>query len=292
MAPEETSSPLTRFVPGLTVFALVVMISAAIYHVVNLKPEMAPGFKETTLPAAPDYTTKEAWLVRPEAENRKGGWERPWGVDLIWFPDRPLGYLSGWNVPYDWPSSRESFVRDIWISEVSEPEFELFVPSRRFATNLHGEDSDYQSALQIEHDDAIASTNEYFTNDQIQRGYFLGGRGTGLASALAVYENELAIGSSNLEFLGGFVVAPDEVAEIPQIAASLPSCEAEMKSYPCLLDLRVAATETNAADRVNKAISAYSEWLDANAAKPAAPLPPMETIEFAPIHRPGEPVEN
>ena len=178
MSDDTAPSALTRLVPPLTIIALLVMIAAAIYHVVTLGSQPTPAFSRADAPSQPDYSKTQAWYVRPEAET-DGGWKSPWGVDLLWLNDARNGYAGGWNAPADWLPSHIALEKDLnWIQSL-EAGIGFYAPARRLAARLNGSDVDVESARKLETEDVLSALDHYVENDHKQRGFFLGGRGAG-----------------------------------------------------------------------------------------------------------------
>ena len=182
MSEEPQVNIITRLIPGLTIICLIIMIAAAIFHVVTLSPTPKPAFNRADVPPAPDYASEEAWLVRP-SEELAGGWEKPWGIDLIWFVDQPDGYLGGWNVPIDWSVTNLQLSEEEWLVSEDVRDFGLFSPRRRHAASLSGDDADLKSALALETEDVLSAIDHYLEHNNTSRGIFLGGQGTGVRSA-------------------------------------------------------------------------------------------------------------
>ena len=280
-------SVATRIVPGLTIIALIVMIAAAIFHVATLSPVPEQSFSRGDAPPAPDYTQPTAWLSLPDPAP-EGGWEKPWGVDLIWFVDQPEGYFGGWNIPLDWAPTNEQLNQQSWLNENDLISVPLYAPRRRHLSSASGEEADQKSASRLEQEDVLDATDFYLEERNLQRGIFLGGSGTGVMQAVAVVDMRLAETKPYDQLLGGIVVAPNGTdAQLPP----WPDCEETITDFPCILDLSTSGDTGTSIERLGRTFDKFSVWLDQNVSKPAAPLPPFETIELSPIRRPGEVVE-
>ena len=283
MSEDQSPRVVTRLVPGVTIIALIIMIASAIFHVVSLSPEEAPPFDRAAAPAAPDYAQASSWIVYPERETA-GGWDRPWGVDLLLYRDQPDGFLGGWNVPLDWSGNVEVREGESSIISAVGSQHAVYIPKRRHRSSLNGAIEDQTLADELETEDALDSADYYLEFENRQRGIFLTGAGTGVDMSVEIYANRI---SSTLPYdglIGGLILLPGRGFD----ETSLPdwqSCADGSNTYPCLLDLR----GTNASEigsQVSAALNSFSAWLDETAPKPAAPLPPMEMIEIAPINRP------
>ena len=283
MSNEPAPSPITRLVPPLTIIALVIMIGAAIFHVAMIAPPQAPAFERSDAPTAADYAEISGWHQRPTNE-RDGGWERPWGVDVIWFPAYPGGFLGGWNVPLDWAGSEEAQNIPSWAPQAEALASDLFIPRRRYVSSMTGNAIDLQGAQALENEDILSAADHYLENDHLMRGIFLGGSEDGVKAAMQVYNLRL---NDTLPFdnlFGGLIIGSATSSSDVENLPGWPVCSVS-GSYPCILDLR-GQTEEEAAQSVTQTLTQFSAWLDAEVPKPAAPLPPFETIELSPINRP------
>ncbi len=281
MSEEQDISPVTRLVPGVTVFALIVMIAAAIFHVALLSPKPAQEFDRSLAPDAPDSSTD--WAIYPETQP-EGGWARPWGVDLFWLADGPDGYLSGWNAPFDWSLLRDQIESESqWLGDSSLKEI-TYAPYRRIASDLNGLESDRNAATDLEREDVLSAFDHYLNNANQLRGFFLVGSGTGIELALDIKELRIN-GTPPLDTLFGGVI---DLTGSMSGNDVIPSCVVSERTYPCVFDLSSVVGSDEKQNAVIKLLGEFGDHLDATAAKPAAPLPPIETIELAPIRRPGE----
>ncbi len=282
MSTEASPSQITRLVPPLTIIALVIMIAGAIYHVATIAPPEAPAFERDNAPAPADYADISGWHQRPAGE-REGGWERPWGIDVLWFPAKPSEFLGGWNIPLDWAGIENAQNVPEWSAEVEALSVDVFVPRRRFASGLEGPQVDQDGASALESEDVLSAADHYLANDHLMRGIFVGGTDEGIAAAMDVFELRIDSVMPFDNLFGGIIIGRNSSSDL----TSLPDwalCDGA-SVYPCILDLRGDDAEL-AQTRVEETLSAFSEWLDAEVPKPAAPLPPFETIELSPINRP------
>ena len=284
----ESSAPngVVRLVPGFAIFALVVMIMAAIFHVAMLSPAPTPAFDRLNAPPAPDFTDNDSWLRIPETD-LPGGWERPWGVDLIWFSDTPGGYLGGWNAPINWSATDTQLASMDWLETEDPDQFGIYAPRRRHMSSLTGDEADAKAAAELEREDVFAGLERYLDEFNSSRGIFVGGTGTGLEAALSVIEDRLADADPYRTLFGGIVVSPSQ-KDLPESFPPWPDCEDTITEFPCVLDLRTAANSEDAQNKLERTVLKFSGWLDESATKPAAPLPPMQSIELSPVRRPGE----
>lgn len=283
-------SVVTRTVPGLTIIALIVMIAAAIFHVVTLSPAPEQAFDRADAPAAPIYSESASWLAEP-ATLPEGGWERPWGIDLFWLTDQPDGYFGGWNIPLDWAPNDAQMTEEAWLSSDELIEISLYAPRRRHVSSATGEDVDAEAAADLENEDVLAAIDLYLDERNQSRGIFLGGAGTGISSVVSIVDERLADTKPYDQLLGGIVISPESNEFADGILPPWPDCEETITEFPCLLDLRKSVEQESPIERLNRTFDKFSTWLDQNVTKPAAPLPPFETIELSPIRRPGEVVE-
>ena len=286
MSTEDTPSPVTRLVPILTIITIIIMIGAAVFHITTLGPKPAPTFSRGTAPAAPDYSERSAWFVRPDVE-LVGGWGKPWGVDLLWFADGQANYPGGWNAPIDWTGADASANLDkIWLDSVLIDQG-VFAPRRRTASSFANSPEDTRSANALEQEDIFASFDQYADADHKLRGVFIGGRGTGINAAISVYENRIADTLPFKNLFGGIILAPGTEVDSISGMPDLQQCSAEPPTFPCLLNLGELNDEA-AAEAVSETMRTFSIWLDENVPKPAEPLPPIQTISIVPINRPDE----
>lgn len=283
MSEDQSPSVVTRLVPGVTILALIIMIASAIFHVVSLSPEEAPPFDRASAPTAPDYAQASSWIVYPETETA-GGWERPWGVDLLIYRDQPDGFLGGWNVPLDWSGNVQISDDETSIISAVDPQHAVYLPKRRHRSSLNGAAEDQQLAEELETEDALDSADYYLQIENRQRGIFLTGAGTGVDMSLEVYNNRITETLPYADLIGGLIVLPGRGFD-EAILPDWSSCSETLGIYPCLLDLR-GLNGADIGSEVSATLSDFSSWLDDTAPKPAAPLPPMEMIEIAPINRP------
>lgn len=283
MSEQDTpTSPLTRMVPGLTLIALIVMISGAIFHVFTLRPAQAPGFSRETAPKAPDFFIEEGWLERPST-TKAGGWDKPWGVDLFWFTGAGENYTAGWNTPIDWVGSDLSFESEASWPLIFNDAFALFSPRLRHAASLNGSSEDYEAARALENEDALSAFDFYADHDHQLRGVFIGGREQGVETASQVYTQRILGTPVFNDLFGGVIVADSGDNKVSDLFPGLENCN-DAANFPCLLNISGLSGE-EAGERVNRLMTDFSLWLDDHAAKPAEPFPPMETIEIAPINK-------
>lgn len=281
---ESSASPLTRLVPGLTLLALVAMIASAIFHVLTLSPAPVPAFSRETAPPAPDYAAYESWYDRPDVQP-EGGWAKPWGVDLIWYAGHSDNYASGWNLPLDWAGRDQAYQPDAeWFGTLPHP-LMTFVPQIRHAVKQSGEAEDYQAAQELAMEDALAAFDHYAQQDHRQRGFFLGGRGHGVELAQSIRRQRVDGSPLLKKYFGGFIIADPRTAASVKSDSGLPACAEAADNFPCILDISGLAPDA-AASVIETQMAGMSSWMDDNIGKPAEPLPPLETIEIAPVHKP------
>ncbi len=280
MADQDTTSPITRLVPGLTIIALLIIIAAAIFRVMTLEESQAPAFSRENAPATPDYTGTEGWYLKPAAE-LPGGWERPWGVDLFWFADRVDTYAAGWNAPLDWVGADTALTDMTDTADQIAARFGIYAPRRRFASDRNGAASDVNAALALETEDVMASFDYYADDRHKLRGIFLGGTDEGLIAAETIWANRINDTRPFDSLFGGVIYRGD----LPENSAfsKLPDCDG--KTFPCKQQLAFLSGESDA-EAISNTLNGFSDWLEENEPKPAAPLPPIETIEIAPINKP------
>lgn len=284
---EQPTSALTRLVPGLTLVTLIVIIAAAAFHVFTLRPPTAPAFSRAKAPKAPAYSDTQSWLARP-ASAMPGGWSRPWGVDVFWLTGKDQSFAGGWNSPIDWVGNISSTETDkLFIGGLSE-DVGVYAPRRRFANELNGPDEDFIAARRLEAEDARAAFDLYIEQDHNLRGFFLGGRGSGVEMVKTIYAERISETRPYENVFGGFIIESQSGSEAMEGLPALPACAGNQLDFPCLHNLE-GMDANAAAESVSDLFSSFSAWLDANAPKPASPLPPIETIEIAPIHKPNEP---
>lgn len=285
MSTPEAPSALTRLIPPLTIVALILMIAGAIFHVSQLGNKPAPPFSRDASPKAPDFTEGSAWYLRPEAST-EGGWVTPWGVDVFWISDTNVRYASGWNAPFDWLDASSALQPDFAFLSALSKEVGVYAPKRRFAARLNGSAIDRTAARNLESEDVLKAFDSYVSEDHRLRGVFLGARDEGLGLAAKLYSDRLK-GTQPFDILfGGVIAAGLSETAISETFPGLQVCQVT-PSFPCVLNLNGSSSQASA-EKIVQLMSDFSAWLDANAAKPAEPLPPIEIIDIAPINKPKE----
>ncbi len=275
---DKTPSRLIRSIPVIAGIMLSIMVIAAAIHVLRLKPEPVAGFEVSAVPPAPDYSSADAWLVYPDAEPA-GGWITPWGVDLFWIPDGGNGFVEGWNAPYDSPIAID--LPDISTPESSAVQHAGYVPTRRYEMMPDETIESFEAAQDLALTDVTSAARYYLSSANKQRGMFLGAgslRAAALVSRLLDREPDLF---SAFPYFGGVILSDPEL--LPQI--DLPECVEQAPVFPCVFVTGMATDGTG--KTAGALMASYSEWLDTNVRKPAAPLPALEVIEVAPVRRPG-----
>lgn len=283
MSSEEPPSALTRLVPPITILALIVMIGSAALHVYQLSAKQAPPFSREAVPVRPDYTEASTWFLRPD-EPPDGGWVSPWGVDVFWLSDTRSGYVSGWNAPYDWLSAGPALGKNHPFLVTLSSDHGVYVPKRRFQAGLNGSKIDFQAAADLELEDVFSAFDTYASLDHNLRGLFLGGTGRGVDLASDVYRDRIRASRPFDVLFGGVIASGKSVETLQSLFSDLPLCT-ESTQFPCILDISGQSAD-NAAIRIDKLMISFGDWLEANAAKPAEPLPPIEIIEIEPINKP------
>ncbi len=243
---------------------------------------------------APDYARSTAWAARPESRP-PGAWDRPWGVDIFLIPPGPtIPHFKG-HIDIDIAEARaqvdaataafsESFGEDF---PIYAPRYRRTVPARRDAPDA------------AKSQDLAAAFENYMDEDNRGRAVLF----AGLASDLPDMRRLAAAHDDLFERVAGYIVfgADDQETAGPCSPGAAEGClmPADVRIdrpitrfvLPALPDqnatYRPADPETLSEVVAARAIS-VSAWLDENAEKPAEPLPDFETIEIAPVRRPGE----
>ena len=286
MSNETSKTSVTRLIPPIAIIALLIMIASAIFHVATMTPPAAPAFDRSNAPTAPDYSEELSWFSRPTGE-RPAGWDTPWGIDIVWFVDRPEAFMGGWNIPLDWAAVSATYENDQWLTSESDDLFDVFAPKRRFLSSLTGHEVDIEDAMALEQEDMLASVDFYLSEDNQMRGIFLGGSGDGVAAAYEAFQLRLDATLPYNTLFGGFIIT-DQPADKPT-PLDMPPCGSD-SIYPCVLDLS-ALSDDERLTAVDLLMTDFSDYLAENVPKPAAPLPPFETIELSPINRPEHELE-
>ncbi|MEO1100233.1 MAG: hypothetical protein AAFW65_00140 [Pseudomonadota bacterium] len=253
----------------------------------------------------PDYTSPESWAMRP-AEQPAGGWESPWGVDLFVLPPVRRSPHPPGTVPPDHQRSSDETGAFLELLSGSFGDTPVYAPYLRHGSPVQRDDSDFAAMTEA---DAVSAFQSYLELDNRKRGLLL----VAPASMKAPTERVLALFTEDPDVrqrFGGVVWLGSDGASLEGLECSdglVGQCliEVPMKSgvpvfqrlKPNLplprLKYRLVDPEA-AAVSVSNRLTFLSDWLDENAPKPAEPFggfDEMESVEVAPIRRPGDPVD-
>lgn len=248
-----------------------------------------------------DYSDPASWLSRPDTAP-PGGWETPWGVDLFVVAPRPT-QVTGVSVAVVAPLSSEgSFVSEI---AKSYSDSEVYAPQLRYPSARIGKRIPDEAIARLS-DDVMASLTEYLSEDNRMRGFVLlvpSNLMSATQPALELIENDPSL----LERFGGVIVLGkplDLEIDLACSEAFSGDCAAlaglQMKrgalsflfpSLPTQTARYELRDEETFADLLKGRMSQLSIWLDEALPKPAEPLgglETMESIEIAPVRRPGD----
>lgn len=254
-------------------------------------------------PPVPDYSIAETWLERP-AEAPPGGWETPWGVDVLVIAPpattpAPKGYIAA-------GAEAQRLDADKFI-EVTAPGFAgfaLYAPGYRSPSPALSR-AKWNAALSTSADDVRAAVSRYLSSDNRQRALLiLAAPDTGplLEAALQA----LPVNEDFRRRFGGVVLPQTMPASEWQDA--IGPCSEAFES--CLLQSSVSASKPTrrlllpslsrsrlvySADegfvqQLADRAATLSQWLDANAPKPAEPFDSWaadEVVDVVPIRRPN-----
>lgn len=250
----------------------------------------------------PDYGQPESWAMRP-AEQPAGGWESPWGVDLFVLPPVRRSPHPPGTVNPDHPRSSDETAAFLELLSGSLGDAPVYAPYLRHGSPVHRDDADFAAMTDA---DALSAFELYLEQDNRQRGFVL----VAPASMEAPTESMLALFADDADMrqrFGGVVWLGSGAAGLEELDCSdglIGQCliEVPMKSgvpvfqrlKPNLplprLKYRLVDPEA-AAVSISNRLAFLSDWLDENAPKPAEPFggfDEMESVEVAPIRRPGD----
>ncbi len=250
----------------------------------------------------PVYGALENWALRP-VEAPPGAWESPWGVDLFVLPPirrapHPPGVVS-----FDHERSRgetEAFLGRLLDVLGDAP---VYAPYLRHGSPVHKESADFAEMTET---DAVAAFRSYLEEDNLKRGFVLiapPSMTEPVQSVLASFAGDDDV----RQRFGGVVWLGPETAGLEDLECSdglVGQCliEVPMKSGVPFLQrlmpnlprprLKHHLTDPEAAQvSIANRVAFLSTWLDENAPKPAEPLgglEEMESVDVAPIRRPGD----
>ena len=244
---------------------------------------------------------RSGWIMAP-ATPPPGGWESPWGIDVFLLPGRVSSEknLDAWLTSADDAS--------IPSGNLTSPLLEgdagtiLYVPRLRTLTVRALEGVDRADDLALLRDfealQAEYALDSYLAAAALERGLILAGDGMGVDAVLrlrsAILQGDFSDNARDdvpLEdrFIGTIIDAlPSDVSPDVPFCTGVnlaPDC---VVSWPQVQRLLGGEMEADIHDYLSARMSEAGARLDANVRKPAPPLPAFETIELAPIARPGE----
>ncbi len=268
---------------------------------------------DAAIPVAASYDRDDGWLVRP-AEATPGAWATPWGVDV--FLILPAPRVADRTVILDpagptltGAGARETFTAIAdplgTIGPVYAPAYRMIAPA---AFRLPAGDSAIPAARALATEDILSAFTHYLDVDNRGRAFLIVAVAEG-GDHLPFIQQRIEADPRLVGLTVGYVhlKAPDyAAASEPMVAQCM-----EGVGRPCLIasayqpELPVerfflpqlpvralpaldAVWSPEMLGSLDARARAASLWLDEFAAKPAPPLPPMESIEVAPIRRAGD----
>jgi hypothetical protein len=261
-------------------------------------------------PAPPEFASTAGWAARP-AEEPPGGWEKPWGVDVFLLLPPPRIGDQAVNLPASRFTDPDNAVNQAVIDAFSEltpvyaPAYRAVAPA---AFRLDETDPDFQAGLILEETDIIAAFEHYLETDNRFRGVLIVAYGETskllrpLEAAVLAREGVVDRTVGYVAIKAPDIAPPDAPLDYTCMAGVGRPCLVTAEYQPYLpftrfllpqLPVRALPEPGNVmpaglSERLEARIASASAWLDANATKPAPPLPPLEAIEISPIKRPGE----
>ena len=254
-------------------------------------------------PDLPDYSLEQAWLKRP-AEQPPGGWETPWGVDLLVISPpvttpAPKGLLEAGAETQ--VIDFERFAEQIGLEGT---DLAVYAPGYRSPSPALSK-SRWRSSLTTSADDVRAAVSRYLSSNNRERAVIiLAGPDTGplLEAALEALPDDEAFRRR----FGGVVLAEDMTggvwdAKVGNCSEGVESCvvpsslstskPARRLFLPSLSRSRlVFSAEDDFVPMLQDRAASLSTWLDSNAPKPAEPFNSWaadEVVDVVPIRRPN-----
>ncbi|KAA5804855.1 DUF3089 domain-containing protein [Alkalicaulis satelles] len=194
-APAPARTWFWRFVlAGAAAFLILLAAAAWIMREQILQTFLDPGipFQTYERPPAPDYTSSEAWAVRPDALP-----EDP-DIPAVFFV-HPTTYEGGshWNAPFDRPQEAEVLARTV-LPNFAAPflvsDAVLFAPHYRQAalyTFMNNREDSVQ-AREFAYQDVRAAFLAFLDEIGPDRPFLIAGAGQGASQALGVLIDEVA----------------------------------------------------------------------------------------------------
>ncbi|GGB58976.1 hypothetical protein [Henriciella pelagia] len=260
--------------------------------------------RSDTIPPAPDFFYDDVWLERP-SEDTDGGWVTPWGVDLFVvappsFHPAPAGLVAA-----DAPDIHDSFKSFLSETGLQHSDLSLYAPSFRSPSPaLTGKPR--IEAINTSKTDIQDGFTRYLTVDNRDRGVVIliaPGAEEFVPAVVA------ALPSDDIfrERFGGIIVPASSAIE--SLDESVGACSNAFEA--CVLKVELGSEPSRkrwilpslphpkrtfiAGDSFIPALESraavLSEWLDANAVKPAEPFDSWaadEVVDVAPIRRPNQ----
>ena len=252
---------------------------------------------------APDYSLEEAWLARP-GELPEGGWASPWGVDLLVLAPMPTAPAPAGLLTASSDIMQAEYQRFIEESGLRPEDLVVYTPSFRAPSPASGRRF-RESAAGLASEDISRAVARYLASDNRQRGLILfasPGSEPLLEAALSSLPEDEAFRTR----FGGLVVSADmdpadwgdrtgtcSGAFETCVAASGVTASRRMRRIflPNLPRPRlVHSDDGESTDLIERRASELSDWLEANATKPAEPFDTWaaeEVVDVAPIRRPN-----
>lgn len=256
----------------------------------------------TRLEAPGDWTAPASWLARPDTPP-PGAWETPWGIDVILLLPAPR---SLGREPNAIAQARSDLAGALSaIGPVYAPAIRAVAPASYRTGRTQGT---YERALENARADALAAFEAYLAADNRGRGvmFVALAETSDLLPALAGrVADEPRLQARTVGFVRLSAPATQR-PEPPTITACMShladACETVFTYEPDLPLQRFVLPNppVRALPRPGAEIApAEIEWLrqraltasavlDAEGIKPAPPLPPLESVDIAPVRRPGE----
>ncbi len=255
--------------------------------------------------APPNYGSAAAWIAYPDIPPA-GAWERPWGVDVFVVAAAPATPMGDGLVPFDDPRSRRAFQGAISsMDDALSKAGPVYAPAYRHPSAAAPPERRAE-LLSTAEDDIRSAFQTYLESRNLGRGVLLVAGSSEAADIAEVLIDAINGEPYLVERFAGLAVVQDPAALME--SGSEAPCSPAFKSCTQIIpatdqpdyrrwlspnlpyapnrvdiDLEIAAADLSTRSRK------LSAWLDANAAKPAEPLPPLELVEVAPINRPTEP---
>ena len=274
---------------------LIIAVGVAGYFYVTQTRAPLNDIADRITADVPDYATEANWAVYP-ADPPPGGWEEPWGVDVLVFLSTPPANIADWYERIDEQSLRTGDLQSFEEAFEDENRMAIYAPVMRIPTRYaySNADGSTNTGRKIRDADVSAAVSHYLTEANRQRGLVILTDRHLVLTVVQAMATEIEQRSGLQDRFGGIIrvasgggdfSVSDDVLTCSTLVES-PCIETHRASLAQIFDME-SEQRSALVDILSTRSLAFSDAMMASLDKPVPPLPPLEAIEIAPINRPG-----